>query len=250
MLRKLTPVLGLVLFLVFVAPAAVATTVHGDFFGTNIDFLGIQETSSYGDPEPACCFGAPIATGNQLLFFPPNFTAEASGAGGSDQTGAQLQGTIMATGALNTIDTIILDEFGDALLTGTGSAATGTFASLSGFVTVLEVLGVPVTPVVIGFIGTFTPSELLALPTDAGTTLWSANASIDVASVVPNATKVFLSLDNDLSAFSEAGTSAKLQKKVVSGPAIVITVIPEPTTAILFSLGLIGLALQGRRQRS
>jgi hypothetical protein len=231
------------------APAAMATTIHGDYNGTDVDFLGVQETSTFDDPEPACCFGAPIVIGNQLLFFPSNFSASAAGADGIDQTGAQLQATIMATGALHTIDTIILDEFGDALLTGSGTGATGTFASLAGFVTVLEVDGLPIAPVTIGFTGTFTPSDLLGLPGDQGTTLWSGNAVIDVASVVPNATKVLLSMDNNLVASSEAGTTALIQKKVVSGPSIIITVpVPEPNTAILLCMGLIGLATQrGRR---
>jgi hypothetical protein len=110
--------------------------------------------------------------------------------------------------------------------------------------------GLPIAPIFIGFTGTFTPPDvLLGLPGDLGTTLWSGSAVIDVASVAPNATKVFLSMDNNLVASSEEGTSALIQKKVVSGPSIIITVpIPEPNTAILLGMGLAGLATQrGRR---
>ncbi len=243
-------VLGLVLLLTVisvVAAPALATTIHGDFIGTDIDFLGVQETSTFGDPEPACCFGAPIVVGNQLLFFPASFSASSAG-GGVDQTGAQLQSTVMTNTLLGIITTITIDEFGDALLTGSGTAATGTFASLAGFVTVLETLSGPIAPVIIPFTGTFTPSDFLGLPADLGTTLWTGHATIDVGSVVPNATKVFLSIDNNLVAASEAGTSALIQKKVVSGPGFVINVIPEPNTAILLCMGLIGLATQRRRR--
>jgi hypothetical protein len=237
------------------APAAFATAVYGDFFGTDMNFIGIQETSLYGDPEPL--FGAPIASGNSLEFFPDSFSASAAGASGFDQTGSHLQGTVEATTVTHTIGTIILTEFGDAALTGIGTVpgATGALALLSGFVTVLETTAGPITSENISFVGIFTPSGseddmlLLGLPGDAGPTSWSASAVIDVASVVPNATLVHFGIDNNLMAFSEAGTTALIQKKVVSGPAFSIIIIPEPTTAILLGMGLLGLALRspGRR---
>ncbi len=61
----------------------------------------------------------------------------------------------------------------------------------------------------------FTPSDGFFLPGDLGVTLWSGAVSIDVASVVSNATKVTFSFDNDLIATSEGGTTAIIQKKVV-----------------------------------
>ena len=229
-----------VLVATFAAQAAVGLSLYNPVVGTNVSFTGIQESSSFGDPEPL--FGQPTGSGNQLLFFPPQFLATAAG-GTFDQTGSQLQLTVAGNGPTDTITTILIDEFGDALLLGSGTAATGTYASMSGFVTVLEDINGPITPVVIGFVGTFSPSAMLALPGDAGTTLWSGSVAVDVAAQVPNATKAFLSFDNDLTAFSEVGTSAKIQKKVVDGPAIVVTVIPEPTTGALLSLGLVGLVL-------
>ena len=56
-----------------------------------------------------------------------------------------------------------------------------------------------------------------------------------------------MELVNDLYAFSEAGTSAQIQKKVVNGPAVMIEVVPEPGTALLVGGGLLIMSLRGRR---
>jgi hypothetical protein len=240
--------------------AALATTSYPNYFGPNVSFTGTQETSTFGDPEPL--FGAPTGSLDQLLFFPTNFTASASGAGGSDSTGSQLQTLITSTAPGAKINILNISEFGDAALTGTGTSATGVMAGMSGFVTVLEVNGAAITPVIIGFNaggmtpvnGSFSPVAVgfpgLTLPGNAGTTIWSGSVSINIASIVPNATKVMLSFDNDLYAYSEAGTTAKIQKKVVDGPAIVIQVIPEPGTAALLGGGLLALSLRKRARRA
>jgi len=242
----LLPVLGFAL-LVSSAPA-LATTSYTSVVGTNVSFTGIQESSSWGDAEPL--FDQPTGSGDQLLFFPPNFLATAAGAGGFDATGSQLQLTISGNTASDIITTVMVSEFGDATLIGVGTAATSTTVSLSGFLTVMENIDGPISPVIINFVGTFTPSDSLALPGDSGTTIWSGGFSVDVSAYVPNATVVKLSMDNDLYAFSEAGTSAKIQKKVVDGPAVVITVIPEPGTAVILGGGLLVLGLLSRRSRA
>jgi hypothetical protein len=256
-MKKRSPILLSVLSLlvaVFAAQAATATTIYSDVVGTNVSFTGIQETSSFGDPEPL--FDQPVGSGNQLLFYPPAFLATAAGAGGLDQTGSQLQLTISGNDPLDTITDVLIDEYGDATLLqipGPGTAATGTFASMSGFLTVTHDINGAITPVVIGFgpnagpgvdfLVTYSPTDTYSLPGDVGTNLWSASLAIDVASFVPNATQATLSLDNDLYAYSELGTSAKIQKKVTDGPAVEITVIPEPTTGALLGAGLLSLFL-------
>lgn len=230
------------------ADSAGATMVYGNFAAADVMFLGVQETSSFGDPEPL--FGAPTGVAaNSLLFTPTTFSASAAGNLGYDETGSQLQATIMATNlSLPYIQKVILMEFGDTFLSGVGTAATGTFASMSGFVTVLETSsGACVgASCILGFTGVFTPSDLLGLPANVGTTNWSGAATIDVAASFPTATKVQVSWDNDLYAYSETGTSALIQKKVGTKISVVV---PEPATALLVGGGLFAFVLRARRSR-
>jgi hypothetical protein len=233
------------LLVALLAPhAATGTTVHGNFLGINYDYLGVQETSTFGDPEPL--FGAPIIVGDSLVFSPTTFSASAAGAGGFDQTGAQLQATIDSTGT-GPIDQIFIDEFGEVDLSGIGTGATGAFISMSGVVTVLETgAGVPCISCQIGFTGVFSPSDLYGLPGDLGQTLFQGSVLVDVGAVYPDATLAFLSFDNDMFVSSEDGTTAIMEKK----PTITISIIPEPGTFALLGGGVLGLALRARGRRT
>jgi hypothetical protein len=227
---------------------ASALTAYPDYVGPNITYTLMQEASSSGDPEPL--WDAPVGSGDQLLFFPPAFQASAAGAGGFDHTGSQFQARATANTPSGIITAVNLTEFGDAQLFGAGTAATGTFAALAGFVTVLADINGPIAPVVIPFVGTFAPSDNLNLISNFGVTIWSASISVDVAAYVANATEIQLSIDNDLYAYSEAGSNAKIQKKVVDGPAVIVDIVPEPGTALLIGSGLLIMGIRGRRNRA
>jgi hypothetical protein len=208
---------------------SLATVNHGNFPGTGVDFIAVSETTTTGgDPEPI--WGPPTlaVTGTQLLFSPPSFISSCSGPS-SDVTASTLTATIQSQPGVH-VEVLMLQEAGDAQLTSFppfGTPATNVAAAISGTVTVLEDISGPIVPVVIPFIGTFTPSSSFSLPTHFGTSGWSGSISVDVASVVPNATKVELSLTNTLS--SNCGpdaSSALIQKKAVSGPAVALAVNP------------------------
>jgi hypothetical protein len=218
-------------------PATANATSYGDFIGADVDFLDVQDT--YG------LYEAPSVFDNQLFFFPSNFKAEASG-GASQTTEDLLNATIMATTLGHTIDELMITEYGDTTLTGVGTAATNSNINLGGVVVVLEQNGVAIAPVVIPFSGSYSPSNVFSLPGDSGLTNWQAGVTIDVASVVPGATKVELQFDNNLSVNTEVGTTASIQKKFVDGPLISVEVVPEPTTAVLLASAMLGFALRRR----
>jgi len=229
--RKISLFLTLVcvgLSLVF-ASAASATVNHGDFLGTGVDFLQVSETTnSAGDPEPLWFAPTLAGSGDQLLFFPPSYTSSCA-AGSSDVTSSLLTTTIEAHPG-GTIEIVSLTEAGDAVLTSFppfGDPSTNASAAIAGFVTVTEDTGGPIAPVVIPFVGTFLPTDTFSLPGDFGTSNWTGSILVDVAAVVPNATKAQLSLDNTLTTNCAPGqTSALIQKKVVSGPTVAIAVNP------------------------
>jgi hypothetical protein len=220
---------GTLVALLLLPPAAsLATVNHGDFLGTGVDFLQVSETTLTADPEPL--WGAPTlgGSGAQLVFAPPSFTSICTN-GASDSTASQLDVTITAQPGGH-IDMVALVEAGDATLTSAppfGTPATNVSAALSGTITVTETTSGPITPVVIPFTGTFTPSSSFALPTHFGTRTWSGSISVNVSASVANATVAQLALNNTLSSNCAPGAAnARIQKKAVSGPAVAILVNP------------------------
>jgi hypothetical protein len=227
-IRRIGAALASISICLVASSPALATVNHGDFFGTGVDFIAVSETTlSAGDAEPL--WNPPSLLGDQLLFFPPAFLSQCVGAGNSDVTTSELTTTITAHPGGH-IDNVMLAETGDSTLVSFppfGTAATNSSASLSGTLTVIETTGGPIAPVVIPFTGTFTPSSSFALPTDFGVKNWTGSMSVNVSSVVANATKAVLTLNNHLTSNCGPGNSnAKIQKKQVSGPAVAILVNP------------------------
>jgi hypothetical protein len=268
MIARLTQLLSLSFLMVGVAlPALAATTyTYGNQSGANFDFVGTQETVQTADDESAPLFEAPIVIGDQLVFSPDSFLADSSNNGGIDETHSTLETTITSTDPSAFIESILIEEGGDIILgafppTG-GTDATGGFATLSGTVLITAALNASVIGEIVTFGGgdfdtIFTGEggavnfiyrglDTAPLPR-IGSTGWTGSVEIDLESLFPCAgiTQAVLQLNNYLSANSESGTSATIQKKAVDGPKV--TVIPEPGTAALVLCGLLGLAIRRSR---
>ncbi|MCP5056619.1 MAG: PEP-CTERM sorting domain-containing protein [bacterium] len=253
--------LGLLVGLLWAVPAGALPVNHGTFVGTDVDFEDVTETTQSADDEclftttngavDGACATAPIVAGNQLLFFPTGFTASTTG-GGADTTASLLSMFIQSTGS-GIIPSLVISEFGDTVLAGSGTAVTETEVAMIGTLTVMEVDGTFGfntscfidfgAACVIPFTATYSPSNTFDLVSDPGATNWSATVNVDLLGF--DATKIQLQLDNQLDAFSEASSSALIQKKVVSVAAITV---PEPGTALLGIGGLLGFLL-ARRSR-
>ena len=246
------------------APGAALTINHGNFAGTNIDFDNVRETTSSADLEylrgrrhlprrrlhrRGCAAGT---DGHRQLapLLPPGLPRAGVRVGiglhrlpASDRSGR-------AAARWDTITEVIITEYGDAILCCPSAVRTGTFASMAGFVTVTETLSGPIAPVVIPFSGTFTPSNTLLLPGDGGTTLlhWFLFSRRRLGRCQRDeGNPVF---DNDLYAYSDAaGSSAKIQKKVIDGPAAIVITVPEPVCSPCWVGGLLGLMLLKRSVR-
>jgi len=228
------------------APAS-ATFVHGNFAGTNLNFVGVQETTqTAGDPEPL--WGAPTVVGNVMTFSPTSFLAATAG-GGFDSDHSTLQMDINGASALDTIEIINLTEAGDADLLG--GASTGVVLSMSGTIRINSTTAGAITPVAVPWVGTFNTGDFFDAVTNPGTTGWIGSVSIDVTAILAGAgifdpaTSVTLAYNDNLQAFSGgAGQSATVRKT-----AVTIEVIPEPATAALLIVGLIALGIQSRQRR-
>lgn len=246
-LSCLLPVaLSAVALLAVTSSALAAPINHGSFSGADVDFLAVTENSKT-DPTPL--FGLPTIAGNTLTFNPTSFSASTNGSGPPDLTDGLLTTLIMATGS-SPILSVDLAESGHYSLGGVGVA--NATVSTPVFLTVLQVNNASIVPFTISGNLAFTPSGgTFDLVNDPGVNVpWSGVGSFDVATAVAahgfsgGATKVRLTLNNTLVAFSQGRAGAEIEKDEVE-----ITInTPEPGTLVLLALGA-GLALLSRVRR-
>jgi hypothetical protein len=242
---------------------------HGSYTGTSVNYIDVTEDTTTGDTQPL--FGTPVFSGNSVDFNPSGFDALASGAGGSDDTGGRLTFMLEAHSG-DAITSVRFSEAGDTTLTGAGTDATSSEVTASGTITINDVDGAMlVMPIVRPISLAFTPSGgSYGLASDGGGlpiyhTQWSGSLSVNVAQILASegltptlgATKVSVDLVNLLSARSQAGTTAIINKQDFGGLSITVNQpggggdpeIPEPSAAILLGMGLAGGFAANRRAR-
>ncbi len=220
---------------------------YGNIIGNDYSFLQVSEDST-SDASPL--YGAPLGAANSLVFSPSDFESQSSGLGGSESTNGTLTTTITSNAGAP-INQIIWTEGGDYTLLGNGGVGTSAAVSAQITITILEVNGAAITPIVFNDSLTFNPSDGDFNLFDDGVgiaQLWSGAVTIDVLGILSangisgSATAVQFELLNLLETSSEAGTSALIAKKDLG---TVITIIPSPGVVALLGVG----GLIGSRRR-
>jgi hypothetical protein len=231
------------------ASGQAASITYGDVSTPKFDFSAFTESSTT-DAVPL--FGAPAGFDSGLNFNPKGFVA--AGANGvADQTHGQLVATITGRSPSPAtrwgFTSLALSEFGDFTLLGAGSAATTAGVELNAVVTIREINGQAVAPLVVSA-STSLAYDLLA---DGGALQsWDATLLIDLGPNLQPGQAVTMAqvvLDNSLNSASEAGTIAFIAKKdfVVSIPdPLVADVVPEPMSLAWVA---VALACAARRRR-
>jgi len=222
---------------------------YGDFNGSTVSFLNVRDQNGL--------FGAPTVSGDSLDFSPNSFEAVCPGAPGCPPSPAMVDDTLTITIQANSgsyIDDVLLSEAGDTTLSSFLDAFAASTVSATVFVDIFEIDGVAVNNINGNAAMTFTQNGQFESNDEGyGTHVWTGSLLIDLDSIIASAggsgraTRVELNLDNTLVAFAADGASARIEKKDIDGLAI--TVVPEPTTAVLMGLGLLGLASIRRGQR-
>ncbi len=222
---------------------------YGNFSGSTVSFLNVQDQNGL--------FGAPTVSGDSLDFSPNTFEAICPGSPGCPPSPAIVDDTLTITIQANNgsyIDDVLLTEAGDTTLASFLNALAATSVSASVFVDIFEINGVAVNNINGNASMIFTQNgQYESTDEGVGTHIWSGSLLIDLDQIIANAggsgraTRVQLNLDNTLVAYAASGASARIEKKDIDGLAI--TVVPEPTTAVLMGLGLLGLASIRRGER-
>ncbi len=191
---------------------------YGDFNGDTVTYLDVTESSL----EELPLYGTPEIVGNNLNMPGTGFASESK-----DSQVDFLDGRLTFMVEANpgtTLSRIVVEEFGAFFTFGEGS-----ISSISGVAFVQTLEGDIVSG---NFQQTFNGS---GVPTSGD---WFNSLTI----TFPETTKIFVTLDNQLFTFADDLGVGFIDKKGVN------IKIPEPSTAGILALGLVGVMLRNRRR--
>ncbi|HMP04913.1 MAG TPA: hypothetical protein PJ982_01070 [Lacipirellulaceae bacterium] len=228
------------------APAAMAASISYPDQGPLPPGYMFTDISESSGTDPVPLYGPPTPFLLGLDFTPVGFGASAAG-GSADLTHGQLNYTIMAGPNTPGIPIVSFAESGLFSLAGAGTAATSVTAGASLRVTVREINGASVAPILLAPAVASVSYDLLGNP--GVNQPWGLSATVNVAAQLfallgPNnvATKADVVIDNALAAISESLTNASIIKTDID-----VTVTPEPAAGLMMGLAL--LAVPRRRYR-
>lgn len=227
------------------ASAFAASINYGNYAANNVTYVSVTEDS---DTDAVPLFGAPITSGDALVFSPTNFASSTAGPG-SDITDGSLFTTIVAHSG-QVIEAVQINEYGDYTLVGSGGSSTGASVSCAVTLQVQDIDGLPITPVTFQFNLAFSPSDGTYNLAEDGMSFakpWNGTLVADLDAALAgrgHATRVYMTMDNVLATYAAAGDSATIKKKNSYGVGIT-AIVPEP--GVLSLLVLAGLTLIWRR---
>jgi hypothetical protein len=194
------------------------TINYGDFAGDSVTYLDVTESSL----EELPLYGMPEIVGNNLNMPGTGFASESKD-GQVDFLDGRLTFMIEADPG-TTLSQIVIEEFGAFFTFGEGS-----IANVSGVAFVQTLEGDIVS-------GTFSQGFNGSAIPESGD--WFNSLTI----TFPETTKITVTLDNQLFTFADDLGVGFIDKKGVN------IKIPEPTTAGVLALGMIGIMLRSRRR--
>jgi hypothetical protein len=233
---------------------AATSTNYGDMVGVTMKYLDITETAqSAGDSVPL--YGPPRLSGDSLIFSHMTFVSQANN-GATDITDGKLDTDIQSKNNPGYyIGHLILQEFGDTTLSGTGTSATRSSAGTSVFITVLETNNWALDfPVFITTNLSISDGGQWTLPPPITGKTWTGYLDLDLTAALlgygieDQVTLLHLTADNTLTTSSEDSTSAYIAKKAEG--LSVTAIIPEPSTLSLLVLGGTFLVLRPFRRKN
>ena len=229
----------------------VQAAFYGDFEGTLLSFRDVQDVNGlYGDP---------IVSANSLNFTPRNFATDCASSGSCPPAPAEIDDILtfdIDADSGVSIKRIVLNEEGTTLLDDfdlPGAFATTTVVA-DVFIDINELDGVAVPGINLNAQMNFTSLGTYDTATEGnGSHLWSGVLALNIEEFLAtsgypgtNATNITVSLANTLTAFASNGAVASIRKDEIRGLAV--KVVPEPNTALLMGLGLVGLVAVGGRR--